>query len=84
MLSLDEAIGLPEKRDYNLLALNDVLNRLAVMDPRKNQIVELRFFAGLGNEEISEVLGISVGTVKREWKMAKAWLQCELEAGSEI
>jgi RNA polymerase sigma factor (TIGR02999 family) len=78
-LSLDEAIGLPEKRDYNLLALNDALNRLAVMDPRKSQIVELRFFAGLENEEIAEALGISVGTVKREWKMAKAWLQCELE-----
>jgi RNA polymerase sigma factor (TIGR02999 family) len=79
-LSLDEAMGLPEKRDYNLLSLNDALNRLAVMDERKSQIVELRFFAGLGNEEIAEALGISVGTVKREWKMAKAWLQCELEA----
>ncbi|MEW6731939.1 MAG: sigma-70 family RNA polymerase sigma factor [Acidobacteriota bacterium] len=77
-LPLDEAIGLPQKRDMDILALNDALNDLALMDARKSQIVELRFFAGLSNEEIAEAMDISLSTVNREWRMVKAWLYNEI------
>ncbi|MGH9802849.1 MAG: ECF-type sigma factor [Blastocatellia bacterium] len=51
------------------------------MDQRKSHIVELRFFGGLTNEEIAEVMTISLSTVEREWRLAKAWLQREIERG---
>ena len=56
------------------MALDEALSRLAELDPRQGRIVEMRFFMGLSHEEIAEVLGISVTTVKREWKTAKLWL----------
>ena len=62
------------KRDADLIALDEVLNRLAAMDPRKSKVVELRFFGGLSVEETAEALHISAVTVMREWRMAKAWL----------
>jgi RNA polymerase sigma factor (TIGR02999 family) len=77
-LSLNEAIGLPEKRDLDLVALDDALNSLASRDERKSKIVELRFFGGLTIEETAEVLGISLDTVKRDWRMARAWLYSEI------
>jgi len=55
-----------------LLALDDALNELAAIDPRKSQIVELRFFGGLSNEEAAEVLKVSSRTIEREWRKAKA------------
>jgi len=61
-------------------ALDAALDRLAKMDARQAQIVELRFFAGLNVEETAEVMGISARTVKREWRSAKAWLSRELAA----
>ena len=61
-----------------MIALDDALNRLGTYDPRQGQIVELRFFGGLSEEEIAAHLGISVRTVKRDWRMAKAWLYKEL------
>ena len=73
-LSLDEAIGVPEKREVDLLALDQALEGLAVLDPQQGRIVELRFFGGLSIEETAEVLHISPATVKRDWVMAKAWL----------
>ena len=73
-LSLDEAIALPERRDLDLVALDDALNSLAKIDPQQSRIVELRFFTGLTVEETAEVLGISPATVKRDWVTAKAWL----------
>ena len=66
-----EAIGPPE---VNLLDLHAALNRLSESDSRKAQIVELKFFGGLTTEEIAEALGISVATVERDWKFARAWL----------
>jgi RNA polymerase sigma factor (TIGR02999 family) len=80
-LSLDEAIGVADRQeqDFDLLALNDALDKLTEIDPRKSQLVELRFFAGLSNEETADVLGISLSTFKREWRLIRAWLQCELE-----
>jgi RNA polymerase sigma factor (TIGR02999 family) len=73
-LSLDEAIGVPEKKEVDLLALDQALEGLAALDPQQGRIVELRFFGGLSIEETSEVLHISTATVKRDWVMAKAWL----------
>jgi RNA polymerase sigma factor (TIGR02999 family) len=78
VLSLDEAVAAPEKRDLNLVALDDALNDLARIDPQQGRIVELRFFTGLSIEETAEVLGISPATVKRDWVVAKAWLHREL------
>lgn len=77
-LSLNEALETPERQDFDLLALHEALDILAAMDERQSQIVELRFFAGLGNEEIAELLGVSLATVNREWRMAKAWLHTAL------
>ena len=62
----------------DILALQDALERLAVFDPRKERIVELRYFGGLTIEEAAEVLGLSEATVVREWTIAKAWLRAEL------
>ena len=73
----DRAVVAPE-RPADLVAIDDALTRLAVLDPRKSQIVELRFFGGLGVEETAEVVKISPRTVKREWSLARAWLYAEL------
>jgi RNA polymerase sigma factor (TIGR02999 family) len=75
---LDESIAVPELRNINVVALDEALSRLADLDPRQGRIVELRFFMGLSNEEIAEILDISVTTVKREWRLAKLWLHREL------
>ena len=77
-LSLDEAIGVAEKQDLDLVALDDALKRLTELDPQQGRIVELRFFAGLSIEETGEVLGVSPATVKREWSTARAWLYRDL------
>jgi len=62
----------------DIIALDDALRALSAIDARKNQVVELRFFGGLTVEETAEVLGVSAETVKRDWKLAKAWLRREL------
>lgn len=77
-LSLDEAIGVPEKRNWEILALDDALKTLAKVDPQQARIVELRFFAGLSIDETASVVGVSPATVKRDWVTAKAWLFREL------
>jgi RNA polymerase sigma factor (TIGR02999 family) len=77
-VSLDEALTVSAGRSDDLLALDDALTSLALIDERKSRLVELRFFGGLSNEEISEVLDISTVTVIREWNKAKAWLYREL------
>jgi RNA polymerase sigma-70 factor (ECF subfamily) len=75
---LDETIAVPELRDLDVVALDEALSRLAEFDARQGRIVEMRFFVGLSHEEIAEVLGISVTTVKREWRTARLWLFREL------
>lgn len=77
-LLLEEALIVPQARGRNLVAVDDALNALAVLDPRKSQVVELRFFGGLSVEETAEALKISPETVMRDWKFAKAWLGREL------
>jgi RNA polymerase sigma factor (TIGR02999 family) len=74
IVSFDEAIDAPIATSEQLLALDQALDCLAELDPRQARIVELRFFAGLTEEETGQVLGISARTVKRDWRVAKAWL----------
>lgn len=77
-LSLDD-VHLPlEQRAVGLLDLDEALARLTEMDERKGKIVELRFFGGLSDEEVAEVLGVSTRTVLRDWKKARLWLFREL------
>ena len=73
-LSLDEAVSFFEERDVNLVALDEALTELAQLDAQQSRIVELRFFGGLKIEEIAEVLKITPGAVRYDWRMAKAWL----------
>ena len=77
-VSLDDAISFFEERDVNLVALDDALNVLAVLDPQQSRIVELRFFGGLTIEEVALQLNISPATVKRDWSTAKLWLLREI------
>ena len=73
-VSFDEAVIGAEERAEELIALDDALKDLAAIDPRKSQVVELRYFGGLSVDETAEVLGVSVVTVMREWRSAKGWL----------
>jgi RNA polymerase sigma-70 factor, ECF subfamily len=73
-VALDDAALVTEARSEELLALDEALERLAAQDPRKSRIVELRYFGGLNAEETAELLKLSLRTVKREWRLAKAWL----------
>jgi RNA polymerase sigma-70 factor (ECF subfamily) len=66
-------------RDLDVLDLNDALERLSGLDPRKASLVELRYFAGLSIEKAAESLGVSPATAKREWRLARAWLRRELD-----
>jgi RNA polymerase sigma-70 factor (ECF subfamily) len=67
-----------DEQPHDLLAIDEVLGRLAQLDPRQGEVVELRFFGGRSEEEIAEILGVSVRTVKRDWRVARAWLYAEL------
>jgi len=78
VLSLDEAVAIPQKRDVELIAIDDALLTLSQLDPQQSRIVELRFFGGLTIEETAEVLGVSPETIGRDWKLAKMWLLNEL------
>jgi RNA polymerase sigma factor (TIGR02999 family) len=77
---IDAASPLP---DINLIALDEALDRLAILDARKARVVEMRFFGGLQNGEIAEVLAVSVDTVKRDWNFAKLWLAREVKGQAE-
>jgi RNA polymerase sigma factor (TIGR02999 family) len=77
-VEIDEAFLVSTEPRADLIALDDALKALAAIDPRKSQVVELRFFGGLDVEETAEVLGVSPETIKRDWKLAKAWLRREL------
>jgi RNA polymerase sigma factor (TIGR02999 family) len=77
-ISLDETAIVAKERAPDLLVLDEALNRLAEIDPRRGRVVELRYFGGLNNEEIAGVLKISENTVTRDWNMARAWLYQEL------
>jgi RNA polymerase sigma factor (TIGR02999 family) len=77
LVSFDESSA-PVQRASELVEIDEALDRLAAIDPRKSQVVELRFFAGLDVEETAAVLKVSPNTVMRDWRTAKAWLHREL------
>jgi RNA polymerase sigma-70 factor, ECF subfamily len=77
-LELEEALVVATAPGADLVALDDALKALAAVDPRKSQVVELRFFGGLRVEETAEVLKVSADTVMRDWRLAKSWLRREL------
>jgi RNA polymerase sigma factor (TIGR02999 family) len=79
-ISFDEGLFAARERSPEVLDLDDALTRLAYLDQRQAKIVEMRFFGGLSEDEVAEVLGISSRTVKRDWRLAKAWLYKELAA----
>ncbi len=81
-VSLQEDMGGEHSRVLDILVLDEVLTRLAVVKPRYSQLVEMRFMGGLTMQEIAEVLSVSIATLEREWNFARLWLRREL--GHEI
>jgi RNA polymerase sigma factor (TIGR02999 family) len=82
-VSFTEAANVPVPQSADVLALDKALRELEKIDPRKSQIVEMRFFGGLSQEETAEALNVSVATVRRDWSLARAWLARELKKKGE-
>jgi RNA polymerase sigma factor (TIGR02999 family) len=80
-VALDERVGMTQPPDCELLLLDQALNELAAMDPQQAQIVELRYFGGLTEDEVANVLTVSRSTITREWLIAKGWLYRRITAG---
>ena len=76
--TLDEAALVAKDKGADMVALDEALNSLAELDARQSRVVELRFFGGLTNDEVAEVLKVSEATVRRDWSLARAWLHREL------
>jgi RNA polymerase sigma-70 factor, ECF subfamily len=83
VVSLDEAPEVASSAHADVLAIDDALKALAVVDERKSKVVELRFFGGLSVEETAEVLNVSPDTVARDWRLAKAWLLREMSGEAD-
>ncbi len=81
VVTFNEELMQAEAKAEDLLALDEALNKLESLSPRQSQIVEYRFFGGLNHQEIAEVLKMSEPTVRREWRLARAWLSRELKDG---
>jgi len=79
IIALDDAISFFQTQNIEVISLNEALEKLARLDKKQSEVVELKFFGGLTSEETAEVLGISLSTVKREWEMARSWLYRELK-----
>jgi len=77
-LDLGDAVDLTQSKDSRLIVLDDALNELQEVDPRKARVVELRYFGGLSVEETAAALGISVETVTRDWRLARGWLLTQM------
>jgi RNA polymerase sigma factor (TIGR02999 family) len=82
-LSLEDVQLPAEQRAASLVALDEALGRLALLDERKCSVVEMRFFGGMSDEEIAEALGVTTRTVLRDWKKARLWLYRELSPGGD-
>lgn len=76
---VEDAISVPSAQDDEILAIDEVLDRFAEIEPRKAEVVKLRYFVGMTIEETAEALGISTPTAKRDWIYARAWLHRELQ-----
>ena len=81
-VTLDEGLVVSSKGGADLLALDEALEKLAVLNPRQSRVVELRYFGGLKEEEAAEALNVSSRTVRHDWSLARAWLYRELSCGS--
>jgi RNA polymerase sigma factor (TIGR02999 family) len=79
-VSLSEAVNAAQKEKVDVIALDQALKMLEELDPRQSRVIELRFFGGLSLEETAAVLRVSVGTVRRDWSLARAWLFRELNS----
>ncbi len=77
-MTFDDAVGVTVEGLVDALALDEALEKLSQASPRQGRVVELRFLAGLSIEETAQVLDVSVGTVKGDWRVARAWLAREL------
>jgi RNA polymerase sigma factor (TIGR02999 family) len=82
-IELDEALRVTSEPDFDLVALDDALNKLTLVDERQSKVVELRFFGGLSVKETAEVMKISPDTVMRDWNLAKVWLFRELRGAHD-
>jgi RNA polymerase sigma-70 factor, ECF subfamily len=82
-IQLDEALAMPAQSGSDLVAIDDALKALALVDARKSQVIELRFFGGLSVGETAQVLHVSEETVHRDWRLAKSWLRRELAKHQE-
>jgi RNA polymerase sigma factor (TIGR02999 family) len=82
-IELTDALAISEDRLEEVLAVDEALTRLAAWDPRQCRVVEMKFFGGLTEDEIADVLGVSTRTVIRDWNVARAWLHGELRARTE-
>ena len=78
-VSLEDAFVFVKEKPAEMVALDEALQELAKIDPRRAKVVELKFFGGLNNEEIAEVLGVHSNTVLRDWKLARAWLKTQMQ-----
>ena len=83
-LALEEAVAVVGDGGMDLVAVDDALTALAAVDPRKSQLVELRFFGGLSLKEAAHLLNVSEETAQRDWKLSKIWLRRELNKGKEM
>jgi len=83
-VTFDEALTVARARSTDLVALDEALNELALMDARKSRVVELRFFGGLSVAETAEVLQVSPDTIMRDWKLAKVWLLRQLSEEQQV
>jgi RNA polymerase sigma factor (TIGR02999 family) len=77
-VTLTDAVASTEDHSIDILALNDLLDKLEALSPRQARVVELRYFGGLDCEEAARLLSVSTKTVKRDWKMARSWLRIQL------
>jgi RNA polymerase sigma factor (TIGR02999 family) len=80
-ISITDMDALADEPEEDVLALDEALSRLEGIDPRASRVVELRYFTGLSERETAEALGVSLATLKRDWKFAKAWLRDQLTSG---
>jgi RNA polymerase sigma factor (TIGR02999 family) len=80
-VGLDEAVAVVAQREVDWIALDEALDQLAKLNPRQSRVVELRFFGGLTEDEMAEVLGVSVMSIKRDWRIARAQLHRQLGPG---
>ncbi len=78
-VSFNEELPVSRQLSADVVEVHEALNELASIDERKSKVVELKFFGGLSNEETAEVLGVSPGTVMRDWTLAKAWLRLAIK-----